>query len=138
MFSYDCSRKQHFGRKYKVVYVRSMFGTPLAELDLIAHWSADVKQQHYAQLPARDPVAHLLDFASAQLYYLERADLDPGTMPEFQGMVNCTLPWLGVKLARAEQVSTANSIGGMGWTGVTCSIHVPSTWPEPRHHTVAA
>jgi hypothetical protein len=28
-------------------------------------------------------------------------------MPEFKGMVNSVLPWLGRKLARAEQVSTA-------------------------------
>lgn len=85
--------------------MRAMYGTPLPELDLIAHWSQDVKQQHYAQLPARDPVAQLLDFRCAELYYLQRADLDPGTMPEFKGMVNSVLPWLGVKLARAEQVN---------------------------------
>jgi hypothetical protein len=87
-----------------VVFVRAVFNTPLPELDLIAHWSQDVKQQHYAQLPARDPVAQLLDFISARHYYCVRGDLDPGALPEFQAMVNSPLPWLGRKLAQAEQV----------------------------------
>lgn len=86
------------------MFVRAVYGTPLAELDLIGHWSQDVKQQHYAQLPARDAVAQLLDFPSAALYYIARGDLDPGSMPEYQEMVNSVLPWLGKKLARAEQV----------------------------------
>lgn len=100
-----CRRKQHFGRKYAVVFVRAVYGTPLAELDLIGHWSQSVKEQHYAQLPERNAVANLLGFASARTYYIPRAELDPGALPEFQGMVNSILPWLGRKLARAERVS---------------------------------
>jgi hypothetical protein len=99
-----CRRKQHFGRKYKVVFVRAVYGTPLEELDAVAHWNQDVKVQHYAQLPHRDVVAQLLDFKSASNFYIPRGDLDPGAMPEFQSMTNGIMPWLGKKLARAEQV----------------------------------
>lgn len=87
-----------------MVFVRAVYGTPLPELDLIAHWSQDVKQQHYAQLPSRDAIAQLLDYVNARLYYCSRADLDPGAMTEFQSMVNSVLPWLGRSVARAYQV----------------------------------
>lgn len=128
-------KKQHFGRKYKVVFVRAMYGTPLNELDLIAHWAQDVKQQHYAQLPARDPVAQLLDFPTAMQYYLERADLDPGAIREFQAMVNSILPWLGVKLARAEQVNTSSCQCMLIWLTLCLNIWV---WGGVRDDGVVA
>lgn len=81
-----------------------MYGTPLDELDIFCHWAADVKEQHYAQLPAPDPVANTLGAKSAKTYYLPRGDLDPCAFEEFEPMVNSTMPWLGGKLARAEEV----------------------------------
>jgi hypothetical protein len=100
-------RKQHYGRKHKVSLLRTLYGTPLDEIDLMGHWAGDVKEQHYAQMPAKDPVAQTLGALSAALYYLERGDLDPSNFKEFEAMVNSVLPWIGRKLARAEEVSGA-------------------------------
>jgi hypothetical protein len=98
-------RKQHYGRKHKVSLLRTLYGTPLDEIDIFGHWAGDVKEQHYAQMPAKDPVANTLGALSAALYYLERGDLDPSKFKEFEAMVNSVLPWIGRKLARAEEVS---------------------------------
>jgi hypothetical protein len=97
-------RKQHFGRKYKVVFLRAMYGTPLDELDIFGHWAADVKEQHYAQLAAPTSVANTLGARNEMQYFLPHGDLDPSSMPEFKAMVNAPLPWLGRKAARAEEV----------------------------------
>jgi hypothetical protein len=103
-------RKQHFGRKYKVVFLRAMYGTPLDELDMFGHWAADVKEQHYATLPAPRAVANTLGARTEQEYYCPRADLNPAAMPEFEPMVNSVLPWIGKKLARAEEVCKASCL----------------------------
>lgn len=98
------SKKQHFGRKYKVVLLRQTYNTPLPDLDGAGKWSLDVKQQHYAQLPGRDVVANLLGFSGCDLYWIPRADLDPSQMEEFMEMVNSIMPWLGQEMAKVAQV----------------------------------
>lgn len=105
-------RKQHFGRKYKVVFLRTTFGTPLDELDNFGHWAETIKEQHYSFLPAPTPVANTLGARTEQEYYCPRADLNPAAMPEFEPMVNSVLPWIGKKLARAEEVRKPGSLPG--------------------------
>ena len=99
-----CRKKQHFGRKYKLVLLRTMYGTPLSDLDSLGHWATGVKEQHYAQYPARDAIANLLGFTSANIYWIPRDDLNPAEMDEFKGMVNKVLPWLGRAAAQVTEV----------------------------------
>lgn len=100
-----CRKKTHFGRKYHLNFMRMSFGTPLQDFDNMCHWATNVKEQHYATHPARDAVANTLGFASANAYYIPRADLNPENMPEFRDMVNKVFPWLGRAFAYVTAVS---------------------------------
>lgn len=81
------------------------YGTPLDDFDNMCHWATNVKEQHYATHPSRDAVANTLGFPSANMYYIPRGDLNPEKMPEFSGMVNKVLPWLGRAFAHVVAVS---------------------------------
>lgn len=97
-------KKQHFGRKYKILMLRTVFNTPLPDLDNIGRWATNVKDQYYAQLPGRDVVANIAGFKSADMYWIFRDDLNPEEIDEFKPMVNSVLPWLGRATAQAWQV----------------------------------
>lgn len=107
-----CSKKQHFPGKYHLNLIRMSYGTPLEDFDNMCYWSTNVKEQHYATHPARDAVANTLGFASANAYYIPRADLNPENMPEFQKMVNKVFPWLGQAFAHVVAVSDSGHL----WT----------------------
>lgn len=97
-------KKQHYARKYKLLLLRTLYNTPLPDLDSVGHWSTNVRDQHYALLPGRDVVANLLGFHTADEYWIPRDDLDPSQMDEFKDMVNSILPWLGRASAQVLEV----------------------------------
>lgn len=90
--------------------LRTMYNTPLPDIDNVGRWATSVRDQNYAQIPGRDIVANLLGFQTADEYWIPRDDLNPAEMQEFKDMVNSILPWIG----RAVQQVTEVRIGVAG------------------------